>query len=186
MERQVIDPHIKVSFIFSPSRESVSIPRILAIWILMAQHDQKDDQGSTAKNFDYNNLRILKRTTKGQRPRPREPRVWSTSQQSPPSLWSALNKVNVIFIITTIIIIVFIITINIIFTHAQIQIQIFRKCVCVQQEGKEFVRTNCRLLQVGPMFRAFLSFSFMIIWATEPGAVVPNAFFIYIERVLFR
>ena len=66
----------------------------------MAQHDQKDDQGSTAKNFDYNNLRILKRTTKGQRPRPREPRVWSTSQQSPPSLWSALNKVIMIIFIS--------------------------------------------------------------------------------------
>ena len=42
---------------------------------------------------------MIKRTTKGQRPRPREPRVWSTSQQSPPSLWSALNKVKVLLII---------------------------------------------------------------------------------------
>ena len=80
----------------------------------------------------HNNSRTLKRTTKGQRPRPREPRVWSTSQQSPPSLWSALNKV--ILIITDTFIVIFI---DIIFTHAQIILP--RKCVCVQPEGKEFL-----------------------------------------------
>ena len=116
---------------------------------------------------------LIKRTTKGKRPRPREPRVWSTSQQSPPSLWSALNKVIIIIII--IIITTSIITINIIFTHAQIQIQIFRKCVRVQQEGKEFLWANCRLLQVGAMFTTF--FLHLFSWLSEQDPVVANDFF---------
>ena len=76
MERLVIDPQIKV---LSPKLLYINI-NIMSPW-------------------KRKHINLGERTTKVQQQRPRELLVWSTSQLSPPSLWSALNKVKVLLII---------------------------------------------------------------------------------------
>ena len=123
---------------------------------------------------------LIKRTTKGQRPRPREPRVWSTSQQSPPSLWSALNKVNIIIFITATFIVITtrFITITTIFTHIfkfKYSGNVFA-CNRKAKSSSERIVGCYKLVPYLELFRFYIS---------KQDPVGTNKFFIYLESFVW-